>query len=143
MAISTFGTFLMYKPTNSETYEKLIDIRDFPDIGGAREMLETTTLSNYMKTYIPGIEDSKALEFTANYDDSDYRKLKLMEDTEIAYSVWIGCSVSGGTVTPTGAHGKFSGKGQLGVYLVAGGTNDVVSMKITIVPSTMIAIENE
>ena len=30
-------------------------------------MLETTTLSDNMQTYIPGVQSLDALEFTANY----------------------------------------------------------------------------
>ena len=60
MAISTYGISLMYKETGS-TYTKLIDIKDFPDLGGAPEMLETTTLSDSMQTYIPGIQTLDAL----------------------------------------------------------------------------------
>ena len=48
MAISTYKVFLMKKTTDA--YEKLIDIKDFPDLGGAPEMLETTTLSDRMQT---------------------------------------------------------------------------------------------
>ena len=36
MAISTYKIFLMQK--NKETWEKLIDIKEFPDLGGAPEM---------------------------------------------------------------------------------------------------------
>lgn len=51
MAISTYKIFLMKK--GESAYEKLIDIKEFPDLGGAPEMLETTTLSDKMQTYIP------------------------------------------------------------------------------------------
>ena len=64
MAISTYKVFLMKK--TSETWSKLIDIKDFPDLGGSPELLETTTLSDKMQTYIPGIQSLDALEFTAN-----------------------------------------------------------------------------
>ena len=40
MAISTYKIFLMQK--NTSAWEKLIDIKEFPDLGGAPEMLETT-----------------------------------------------------------------------------------------------------
>ena len=53
MAISTYKVFLMKKSTS--TYEKLVDIKEFPDLGGEPEMLETTTLSDNMQTYIAGI----------------------------------------------------------------------------------------
>ena len=72
MAISTYKIFLMMKKDAS--YEKLIDIKDFPDLGGAPEMLETTTLSDKMQTYIPGIQSLDALEFTANYTKDDFEK---------------------------------------------------------------------
>ena len=65
MAINTYKVFLMQKVES--TYEKLIDIKDFPDLGGAPEMLETTTLSDKMQTYIPGIQNIDALEFSSNY----------------------------------------------------------------------------
>ena len=67
MAISTYKIFLMQK--NEETWKKLIDIKEFPDLGGAPEMLETTTLSDNMQTYIPGMTD---LEYTKAVDDGSY-----------------------------------------------------------------------
>ena len=51
MAISTFKTFLMHKKEAS-TYEKLVDITEFPDLGSDPELLETTTTSDRMKTYM-------------------------------------------------------------------------------------------
>ena len=137
MAISTYKVFLMKK--TSETYEKLIDIKDFPDLGGAPEMLETTTLSDRMQTYIPGIQSLDALEFTANYTKEDYTKLKALEGVENDYAVWFGGTESGGVVTPTGTDGKFQFKGQLSAYPVGGGVNEVVDMNITIAPSTPIS----
>lgn len=67
MAISTYKIFLMQSADGKSTWEKLIDIKDFPDLGGTPEMLETTTLSDSMQTYIPGIQSLDALEFTSNY----------------------------------------------------------------------------
>ena len=56
MAISSYKTFLMKGTGTSEiTWSKLIDIKDYPDLGGTPEMLETTTLSDGSQTYIPGI----------------------------------------------------------------------------------------
>ena len=37
MAISTYKVFLMKKGTTGNTYEKLIDIKEFPDLGGDPE----------------------------------------------------------------------------------------------------------
>lgn len=141
MAISTYKIFLMQK--NSSNWEKLIDIKEFPDLGGTHEMLETTTLSDKMQTYIPGIQSLDSLEFTANYTLAEYKKLKQMEGTEKEFAVWFGGTEVGDTVTPTGNDGKFKFKGQLSVFPAGGGTNEVVEMTITIAPSTAISMDAE
>lgn len=137
MAISTYKVFLM-KSTDGGQYEKLVDIKDFPDLGGSPEMLETTTLSDPMQTYIPGIQSLDALEFNANYTKSDFEALKELEGQELHYAVWFGGTVTGGVATPTGSDGKFNFKGSLSVFPVGGGVNEVVGMTITIAPSTPI-----
>lgn len=142
MAISTYKVFLMKKDSGS-TYSKLVDIKDFPDLGGAPEMLETTTLSDGMQTYIPGIQSLEALEFTANYDKTDYQTLAALKDTETEFAVWFGGTESAGVVTPTGSEGKFTFSGKLSVFVVGGGVNEVVDMTITIAPSTPITVTTE
>ena len=139
MAISTYKIFLM-SSTDGSRYEKLIDIKSFPDLGGAPEMLETTTLSDSMQTYIPGIQSLDALEFECNYTKEDFTKLKALEGKEQSYAVWFGGTGEGETLTPTGEHGKFNFKGQLSVYPVGGGVNEVVGMNVNIAPSTPITV---
>ncbi|RDY21441.1 phage tail tube protein [Criibacterium bergeronii] len=139
MAISTYKIFLMYK--DSSDWQKLIDIKEFPDLGGTPEMLETTTLSDKMQTYIPGIQSLDAMEFSANYTLEEYKKLKALEGTEKEYAVWLGGTEAGDNLTPTGSQGKFKFKGQLSVFPVGGGVNEVVGMTITIAPSTPISQE--
>lgn len=138
MAISTYRIFLMMKSGTGSTYEKLVDIKSFPDLGGAPEMLETTTLSDKMQTYIPGVQSLDALEFSANYTKEDFAKLKALEGEENSFAVWFGGTEAAGTVTPNGNDGKFEFKGQLSVFPVGGGVNEVVDMTITIAPSTVI-----
>ena len=136
MAISTYKVFLMKK--TESTYGKLIDIKDFPDLGGAPEMLETTTLSDGAQTYIRGIQSQDALEFTANYTKSDYDTLKALEGTELDLAVWFGGTVANGVATPTGSDGKYEFKGELSVFITGGGVNEVVGMTISIAPTTVI-----
>ena len=138
MAISTYKSFLMHK--KSSTYEKLVDIKSFPDLGGSPELLETTTLSDGMTTNILGIQSLDALEFECNYTKEDYAKLKAMEGTEADFAVWLGGTVSGNTVTPTGSEGKFEFKGQRAVYVNGGGVNEVVNMTVSIAASTPITM---
>ncbi len=128
MAISTYGVQLMHKGTGS-TYTKLVDIKDFPDLGGAPEMLETTTLSDAMQTYIPGIQSSDALEFTANYTKTDYDKIAALDD-EQTFAIYLGTA---------GDAGKFYFKGIASVRVNGGGVNEVVGMTISIAPSTAIS----
>ena len=132
MAISTYKVFLMKKADTGEQWSKLIDIKEFPDLGGEPEMLETTTLSDNMQTYIAGIQSLDGLSFTANYTLADFQTLKALEGKKASYAVWFG-----GTETD-GSNGKFSFDGELSVYPVGGGVNEVVNMNITIAPSTPI-----
>ena len=134
MAISTYRSYLMCK--NSSTWEKLIDIKSFPDLGGAPELLETTTLSDGMTTNIMGIQSLDALEFECNYTKEDYTKLKAMEGTYKEFAVWLG----GDGATPTGSDGKFEFKGQLSVFVNGGGVNEVVNMTVSIAASTPITL---
>ena len=88
MATSTYMTFLMHK--KDSTYEKLIDITEFPDLGTDPEMLETTTLSDRMQTFIMGIEGNEAMNFTTNYDKTGYTALKALKNKEEGFAVWFG-----------------------------------------------------
>ena len=138
MAISTYKSFLMHKA--SATWEKLVDIKSFPDLGGAPELLETTSLSDSMSTHILGIQQLDALEFECNYTKEDYTKLKAMEGTEADFAVWLGGTETGGVATPTGSDGKFEFKGALSVFVNGGGVNEVVNMTVSIAASTPITM---
>lgn len=131
------------KESSGSTYKKVIDIKSFPDLGGEPELLETTTLSDKMQTFIPGIQKLDALKFTANYTKEDYATLKALEDKEIDFAVWFGGTEQGGVLTPDGSNGKFSFKGKLSVYANGGDVNQVVDMTATIAPSTPINSDSE
>lgn len=138
MAISTYKSFLMVK--NADAWEKLVDIKSFPDLGGEPELLETTTLSDPMTTNILGIQALDALAFECNYTKEDYTKVKAMEGEEKDFAVWLGGTETGGVATPTGEDGKFEFGGQLSVYVNGGGVNEVVNMTISIAASTSITL---
>ena len=138
MAVSTYKSFLMVK--NASSWEKLIDIKSYPDLGGAPELLETTTLSDPMTTNIMGIQSLDALEFECNYTLSDYTRLKEMEGEDKEFAVWLGGTEAGGTVTPDGSDGKFEFNGQLSVYVNGGGVNEVRNMTVSIAASTPITL---
>lgn len=137
MAISTYKVFLMAK--SGDSYEKLADIKSYGDLGGTPEMLDTTTLSDKSRTFINGIQEQEAMEFTLNYTPADFKKLDGLKGVETDFAVWFGGTESLGVVTPTGDQGKFTFKGYLSVYVSGGGVNEVVEMTASIAPSTVIA----
>ena len=133
MAISTYQAFLMKgSGSGTITYTKLVDIKSFGDLGGTPEQLETTTLTNANRTYIRGIQDQEAIEFTCNYTSADYTTLSALT-ASTPFAVWFGAAANG---TPDGHNGKFSFTGELSVYVNGGGVNEVVDMTVTILPST-------
>lgn len=144
MATSTIYTFLMKGTTSASTttWAKLVDIKSFPQLGGDPEQIPVTTLSDSVHKYEPGVQDIGAMQFTANFDKTDYATLKALEGTDNEFAIWFGATVSGATVTPDGSKGKFKFTGKLTVYVNGGGVNDPVDMNITIMPSSMPVEDN-
>lgn len=139
MAKSTIGTFLMYKASaEASEYTKLVDIKDYPDLGGSPERIQSTTLSNKQHTYELGVQDIGEMQVTANYEAADYDKVKALDDNEDhEFAFWFGGEESDdGTITPTGADGKFEFTGKLGVYVAGGGVNEIRNMIISLSNST-------
>ncbi len=124
--ISTMGVTLKWGE-NSSSLTKKIDIKNFPDLGGAPEMLETTTLSDEVQTFIPGIQSMDALEFTANYTKADYQEVLADEGKELYYALEFG---------ENGSEGVFEWQGQHMVWVTGAEVNSVVEMVISIVPLT-------
>lgn len=140
-ASSTYKSFLMHK--NGENWEKLIDIKEYPDLGGNPETIDTTTLTDKMRTSVPGIQDVDNLSFTANYDPDQYATLMTQvaadETTPSDYAVWFGgTDVTGSDPTPTGNLGKFSFKGKLNAYVSGNGVNEAREISISIALSSPI-----
>jgi len=134
MAISSYNAKLMhYEGAN---WQQLIPVKTTPQLGGAPEMLETTTLDDNMQTFINGIQASEAMTFLANYDSEKYDELKSLENKTEKYAVWFGNDGQGSA-------GKFSFQGQLSVFVNDTSVNGVVEMTITIVPSTPIVKDAE
>lgn len=137
MATNTYQSYLM-KSTNGTSYAKLVDIKTFPDIGGNSDGLETTTLSDASQTYISGIIqiDASGLQFTCNYDKTDYTTLNGLKDQENYYGLYFGVNSSS---QPDGSLGKWTFKGYLDVGLVGKGVNEVREMNVNIRPTTSVS----
>lgn len=138
MAISSYNAKLMHGTGSSDsiTWTQLIPVKTTPQLGGAPEMLDTTTLDDNMQTFINGIQASEAMTFLANYDSEKYDELKALENKTEKYAVWFGNDGDGSA-------GKFSFSGQLSVFVNETSVNGVVEMTVTIVPSTPIEKDAE
>lgn len=122
MAISTYATTFKYGASTAST---AIIIKDFPNVTGQRSSLETTTLSDDARTYIPGIFDTpESFDFTCNYDGtvlSTINALTAAQKCELAFS--------------DGA--KYTWDGYLSASVNEGGVDEVLEMTITVKPSTV------
>lgn len=68
------GITLSYAGSGSSASADLVPIYDLtsiPSLGGDKDKVETTTLANAARTYIPGLIDYGDLEFGFVYDDED------------------------------------------------------------------------
>lgn len=126
MAISTYGITLKWG-TDPESLTKKVDIKDFPDLGGAPELLETTHFLNSAQTFILGIQSMDTMEFTANYTKSDYEAVLADANKKLYYALEFGID---------GSEGVFEWQGEHTVWVTGAGVNAVVEMKIGIAPST-------
>ena len=95
MPYSANQTKLSYKVGNAASFTEIPYLMEVPEMGGAPEKIDVTTLSDMVKKYIPGIKDYGDLVFKFLYDNADatanYRVLKGLDDAgtiatfELAY----------------------------------------------------------
>ena len=123
MAINTFGVSLKWGES-ADSVAKVVDIKDFPDMIGDPEMLETTTLSDPQVTNIPGIKSSDTLTFTCNYTKADFTAVNADAEKLLYYTL----EFSDGS--------KFAWQGQHTCGLPGKGVNEVIEFTINIAAST-------
>lgn len=129
MAISSYKVELHNSATAEGSFAKFCDIKDFPDLFGEPNTLETTTLSDSMQTFIAGIKQMDALAFTMNWDKTIAEKIKNMEGTTSYWKVKFS----------DGAEFSFAGEPSLGV--TGKGVDEVLEMTLTIVPSSVVTMK--
>lgn len=125
MAISTYLATLKWGTTKDQV-AKVIDIKEFPDLIGEPNMLETTTLSDGAQTYIPGIKSMDSMAFLFNYTKEDFAKVKADEGKPLFYEL----SFSDGS--------RFTWQGSHVATLPGKGVDEVVEAGITIAPSSVV-----
>ena len=126
MAINTYGVTLKWGETE-DAVEKVIDIKDFPDLISDPELLETTTLSDAQVTNIPGIKGSDMLTFTYNFTKEDFAAVEADANKPLHYAL----EFSDGS--------KFTWQGQHTSGLPGKGVNEVIEATVNIAASTAVA----
>ena len=125
MAISSYNCVLKWGES-AETLAKKVDIKDFPDLIGDPNLLETTTLSDAAQTYIPGIKSTDLMTFTVNFTKTDFQACKADEGKTLFYSL----EFSDGA--------KFTWQGQHTMGVPGKGVDEVLEATINIAPSTAV-----
>lgn len=126
MAVSTATTTLKYG-TDGISYSKLCDIVNYPDLGSSPSKLDTTDLSqSTFKTSILGLQEVPDLTFEANYDEATYATISALTGTKY-FKLEFGT-----------ADGAFTWQGQVSIYAMGGGVDEVRKMTITCSASTPI-----
>lgn len=125
MAMNTYGVTLKWG-ASAEAVAKVVDIKDFPDLIGEPEMLETTTLSDPQVTNIMGIKGSDMLTFTCNYTKADFSAVNDDAEKPMFYVL----EFSDGS--------QFSWQGQHTCGMPGKGVNEVVEFTINIAASTAV-----
>ena len=123
MAMNSYSITLKWGTTSTDV-EKVIDIKDFPDLMGEPDMLETTTLSDAQVTNIPGIRSSDSMSFTYNYDSATFAKVEADAGTHLFYELAF----------PDGS--KFTWEGQHTSSIPGKGVNEVLEASVVVAAST-------
>ena len=133
--VITRKTFLMKGTTSGSTttWEKLLDIKDYPDLLESPEQVETTTLSDDIRTYTEGLRGNEMKTFTANHKKEFVEAIRALEGEDTPLAVWFGAASDG--TTPDGHDGKLKGIGTVSVGLPGAGVGDVRDMTINCIMS--------
>lgn len=130
MAVATINTILQYKEDNA--FVKLVDIKDYPDLGSLPNTIDTTDLTQTeSETNILGLQSADALEFNCNYDYADMVKLETIAGSTQTFRLVLG---------EGGIDGVFEWTGELSVWKKGGGVNAVREMGIAISRGTALSL---
>lgn len=127
---------LSYKAAAADAFTQIRNLQEFPDLGGAAERVDVTTLEDGNYKYINGIKDFGELAFTFLYDNSDatsnYRVCRGIEESE-AVVYWE-------VEFPDGT--KFDFEGQASTAITGAGVNAALQFTLNITLNSDITVVN-
>lgn len=112
------------------------NLQEFPDLGGAAEQVDVTTLADGNYHYINGIKDFGSLEFTFLYDNSlatsNYRVMRAAEEDGETHDIEIRF--------PDGT--KFAFQGMISTAITGAGVNAALQFVATVNLNSDIEVTN-
>lgn len=131
-ATTTANTILKSSSTRTGEFEKLLNIKSYPDLGSEPDKIDTTDLSAVrFKTEILGLQDTPDLTFEANYDLETFKKIQAMEGI-----YWFNLEFG-----ENGKYGVFEWSGEVQVHATGGGVDEVREMVVTLSAETEIGLK--
>ena len=127
-ATTTIGTILKFG-TSASSLSELAKIKSFPQLGGEREQIESTDLTDNFQTFEPGVQSVESMSFSCNFVVADYLTVKQKAMTEGYFELDFGA---------TG--GKATWQGKYDCYVNEGEVNGLIEYTIVCYPSTGITI---
>ena len=129
--LSTIGTILKMGAQSSSLTE-VPDLQDFPDLMGSPDKIETTTMKNTSRTYIPGLKDPGDMAFNFLYsgmgESTNYAKLKAVQDAKSTQYFQL--------VFPDGS--GFVWQGKVSLSVPGKGIGEVLQFTANITPTSEI-----
>ena len=120
--ITAYNTRLMYGADSPNTQ---IIIKDTPVILAKRSSVETTTLSDDARTYVPGLrESSETFDFTCNYDSEVFAALNALTEAQKCALVY-------------GDGSGYTWDGNISASVNEAAIDAVLEMTVSITPTTV------
>ncbi len=128
-AHNTIGTTLKFG-TEKASMAEMCKIKTYPQLGGEREQIESTDLTDEAQTFVPGVQSVESMQFTANFLQDKYTALKTNALKDGFFELTFGGN----------AGAKATWEGQYDVYVSEGEVNGLIEMVIVVYPSTTVDI---
>lgn len=127
-ATTTIGTILKFG-TAQNSLAELCKIKTFPQLGGEREQIESTDLTDDFQTFEPGVQSVDSMTFTCNFVVADYLTVKANAMKDGYFELDFGA---------TG--GKATWQGKYDVFVNEGEVNGLIEYSLVCYPSSGITI---
>ena len=107
------------------------NIKTYPQLGGSPENLEVTDMLDTMQRFVLGVQSVEQMQFTMNYDKTEYEALVANSYTDLVYQLEFGNA---------GADGIFHWSGQHSIFINDGAVNGIREMTLVVAPSTAVTL---